>query len=207
VHQDGDVPKIVDHDQRRAEIVEAYLRVLADRGAAGTNARTVAHELGVVPGTIWHYFDSVEQIAEAAARRGVERTLERIAARTAGQRGLQALLAVTEEILPLDAVTQAEARVVVAFWGQMTSDARDRGALGRVREFTELTRTALEQAREDGEVRPDTPVALLVRQLDSLYAGEQVILAADSTSSSPDEVRAVLDLTLAPWTVERNESA
>ncbi|MBF4595597.1 TetR family transcriptional regulator [Curtobacterium flaccumfaciens] len=201
------MPKIVDHGQRRTEIVEAYLRVLADRGASGTNGRTLAHELGVVPGTIWHYFDSVEQIAEAAARRGVERTLARIAARSAGQRGLRALLTITEEILPLDVVTQAEARVVVAFWGQMTTAARDRGALGRVREFTELTRAAVEQAREDGEIRPDTPVALLVRQLDSLYAGEQVILAADSTSSAPGEIRAVLALTLAPWTVERSLSA
>ncbi|MDR6573591.1 MULTISPECIES: TetR/AcrR family transcriptional regulator [unclassified Curtobacterium] len=203
------MPKIVDHDRRREEIVEAYLHVLGERGVSGTNGRTVAQALGVVPGTIWHYFDSVEQIAEAAARRGVQRTLDRIATRLHHRSGLAALVAIAEEILPVDDVTRTEARVVVAFWGQVTPDAQERRALGRVREFTELTRTALEQAVDAGDLQPSTPIRALVRQVDSVYAGEQVILAADTGSGSAADVRAVFAMAVAPWLTQplRSETA
>ncbi len=198
------VPKIVDHDQRRRDIVEAYLRVLARSGVAGTHGRSVAAELGVVPvgvvpGTLWHYFDSVEQIAEAAAQRGVERTLARIDERSGELRGLAALLAIAEEILPTTAVTREEARVVVAFWGQVLPDADTRSAFGRPREFTDRTRVALNDAVADGDLVPTTPIEPLVRLLDSVYAGEQVIWAAESIDDDPRQARRSFATAVAPW--------
>ena len=201
------MPKIVDHDQRRREIVDAYLRVLARAGISGTNGRTVARELGVVPGTLWHYFGSFEEIAEAAARRGVERTLERIRARADGARGLEALLAIGDEILPTSAVTLEEARVVVAFWGQVHSGTDVRSAFGRVREFTELTRGAVDEAVEDGELLSSTPVEALVRLLDSVYAGEQVIATADSAAKDAAEVRRTFAACVVPWLAGRDSPA
>ncbi|WP_454110856.1 TetR/AcrR family transcriptional regulator [Leifsonia shinshuensis] len=193
------MPKIVDHDQRRRDIVDAYLRVLARAGVAGTHGRSVAADLGVVPGTLWHYFDSIEEIAEAAAQRGIDRTLERIAARTADARGLAALLAIADEILPTSAVTREEARVVVAFWGQVHAGSDPRSAFGRPREFTELTRTALAEAVADGDLVPATPIEPLLRLLDSVYAGEQVIWAAESAEDDVDEVRATFAIVVLPW--------
>lgn len=195
----GCVPKIVDHDQRRRDIVDAYLRVLARTGVAGTHGRSVAADLGVVPGTLWHYFDSVEEIAEAAAQRGIDRTLERIAARTGDARGLAALLAIAEEILPTSAVTREEARVVVAFWGQVHAGSDPSSAFGRPREFTELTRSALVEAVADGELVAATPVEPLVRLLDSIYAGEQVIWAAESVEADLGQVRRTFATAVAPW--------
>lgn len=198
----GSVPKIVDHDQRRRDIVEAYLRVLARSGVAGTHGRSVAAELGVVPGTLWHYFDSVEQIAEAAARRGVERTLARIEERSGELRGLAALLAIAEEILPITEVTREEARVVVAFWGQVLPDADARSAYGRPREFTDRTRVALDEAVTDGDLVAATPLEPLVRLLDSVYAGEQVIWAAESIDDDPRQARRSFATAVAPWLAE-----
>lgn len=198
----GSVPKIVDHDQRRRDIVEAYLRVLARSGVAGTHGRSVAAELGVVPGTLWHYFDSVEQIAEAAARRGVERTLARIEERSGELRGLSALLAIAEEILPITEVTREEARVVVAFWGQVLPDADARSAYGRPREFTDRTRVALAEAVTDGDLVAATPLEPLVRLLDSVYAGEQVIWAAESIDDDPRQARRSFATAVAPWLAE-----
>lgn len=193
------VPKIVDHDQRRREIVDAYLRVLARSGVAGTHGRSVAAELGVVPGTLWHYFASVEQIAEAAAQRGIERTLARIDERSGELRGLAALLAIAEEILPITEVTREEARVVVAFWGQVLPDAATRSAFGRPREFTDRTRAALTDAVADGDLVGATPIEPLVRLLDSVYAGEQVIWAAESVDDDPRQARRSFATAVAPW--------
>lgn len=201
------VPKIVDHDKRRREIVEAYLRVLARSGVSGTHGRSVAAELGVVPGTLWHYFDSVEQIAEAAARRGVERTLARIDERSGDLRGLAALLAIAEEILPITDVTRQEARVVVAFWGQVLPDADPRSAFGRPREFTDRTRVALRDAVADGDLVATTPIEPLVRLLDSVYAGEQVIWAAESVDDDPRQPRRSFAVAVAPWLGEAASAA
>ncbi|MEJ3405371.1 TetR/AcrR family transcriptional regulator [Rathayibacter sp. YIM 133350] len=201
------MPKIVDHEQRRREIVDAYLSVLAKQGIAGTNGRSVAAELGVVPGTLWHYFHSFEDIGEDAALHGIQRTLARIERRAGGLRGLPALLAIGEEILPTTEVTREEARVVVAFWGQVHSGGDARSAFGRVREFTELTTSALQQAVDDGELIAQTPVGALVRLIDSVYAGEQVISAADSSENDPDTVRRVLATCVAPWLADADSPA
>lgn len=193
------MPKIVDHDQRRRDIVDGYLRVLARSGTGGTTGRSVAAELGVVPGTLWHYFDSFEAIGEAAVRQGVERTLARIDERASSLRGLAALLAIGEEILPVSAVTREEARVVVAFWGQVHSRGETRSAFGRVQEFTDRTRAALAEAAEEGELQPAAPIDALVRLLDSVYAGEQVISAADTTEADPALPRRALATAVIPW--------
>jgi AcrR family transcriptional regulator len=193
------VPKIVDHEARRREIVDAYLAVLGREGTARTTGRTVAAELGLTPGTLWHYFDSIEQIAEAAARRGVLRTVERIAQRTAGQRGLDALLGIAEEVLPLDPTTRAEAQVVVAFWGTAEPLAAPGLRLGRVPEFEALTTTALREAVDDGDLVAATPIRALVRLLDSVYAGEQVIAVADAGDRESEDHRAAAELCLRPW--------
>jgi AcrR family transcriptional regulator len=193
------MPKVVDHGQRRRAIVEAYLTVLGRDGVTQTNGRTVAAQLGVVPGTLWHYFDSMEQIAEAAARRGVERTLERVAERIRSRRGLDAVLAIADEVLPLDGVTRAEAQVVVAFWGSAAPLASPRLRLGRVPEYEELTTLALQEAVEDGDVAGATPIPALVRLLDSIYAGEQVIAVADGADDESSDHRAAVELALRPW--------
>lgn len=193
------MPKIVDHEERRRRIVDAYLTVLARDGAPGTNGRTVAAQLGVVPGTLWHYFGSIEQIAEAAALRGVERTVERIAERAAGLRGLDALLAIAAEVLPLGPVTRAEAQVVVAFWGSAEPLASPRLRLGRVPEYEQLTTSALQEAVDEGDLRPSTPIAALVRLLDSVYAGEQVIAVADGDDGEGGGHRIPVELCLRPW--------
>ena len=195
------MPKIVDHEERRRAIVDAYLTVLARDGVSRTNGRTVAAELAVVPGTLWHYFDSVEQIAEAAALRGVERTVQRIAGRTAGLRGLNAVLAIAEEVLPLGEVTRAEAQVVVAFWGSAEPLASPRLRLGRVPEYEQLTTSALQEAIDEGDLSPATPVPQLVRLLDSVYAGEQVIAVADGDAAGSSDHRAAVELCLRPWVV------
>ena len=161
----------------------------------------------MVPGTLWHYFDSVEQIAETAAQRGVERTLTRIDERARDLRGLAALLAIAEEILPTTAVTREEARVVVAFWGQVLPDADTRSAFGRPREFTDRTRTALKQAVAEGELLAAAPVEPLVRLLDSVYAGEQVIWAAESVDDDPRQARRSFATAVAPWLADSPSAA
>ena len=56
------MPKVVDHSQRRVEIIEAASRVIVRSGLNGMTIREVAREAGVSNGVIDHYFDSRDDI-------------------------------------------------------------------------------------------------------------------------------------------------
>jgi TetR/AcrR family transcriptional repressor of bet genes len=56
------VPKIVDHELRRAEIVGALWQVIAAHGIEGVSLRVVAQAAGISIGRIQHYFASREAL-------------------------------------------------------------------------------------------------------------------------------------------------
>lgn len=50
------MPKIVDHDRRRAELAEVAFHAFAETGYAATSMRALAERAGVSTGTLYHYF-------------------------------------------------------------------------------------------------------------------------------------------------------
>ncbi|MEU4243251.1 TetR family transcriptional regulator C-terminal domain-containing protein [Actinoplanes sp. NPDC026619] len=194
------MPKIVDHDQRRGEIVEAFLAVVTRDGLPAASSRAIASELGIGTGALWHYFDDFDAVASAAYQRVFERTNGRIAAATAGRRGLDAIEAMMREILPLAKETLDEAHVVVGFWGRLAANDRlaaadaDVGELwgGQLRDF-------LREAIADGELRPETPVSGLVDMLLSMSIGQQVHVVMRSPLADPARQWSLLDTCLRPW--------
>ena len=58
------MPKIVDHDQRRAELLEPCLSLFASRGFHALSVREIARNLNVTTGTIYHYFQSKSELFE-----------------------------------------------------------------------------------------------------------------------------------------------
>ena len=51
------MPKIVDHAERREEILEATRRVILKRGLDGVTMRNIAAEVGKSTGLVNHYFE------------------------------------------------------------------------------------------------------------------------------------------------------
>lgn len=56
------MPKVVDHDQYRKELLQGCLELFAERGYGSITMRQIATGLGVSTGTLYHYFPSKEQI-------------------------------------------------------------------------------------------------------------------------------------------------
>lgn len=52
-------------EQRRAEILQAFARVLADHGYAGATIAAVASEAGVAPGLLHHHFRDKSEMLES----------------------------------------------------------------------------------------------------------------------------------------------
>lgn len=70
------MPKIVDHDAYRAELVAGSAALFGHHGFAGVSIRKVAKALGVSTGTLYHYFDSKEALFEATVQHVIGRNAE-----------------------------------------------------------------------------------------------------------------------------------
>ena len=62
------MPKIVDHDARRAEYVAALWRLVSRDGAGAISVRALAAEAGVSPSNVVHYLPSRAAMLAAAVR-------------------------------------------------------------------------------------------------------------------------------------------
>jgi AcrR family transcriptional regulator len=109
------VPKIVDHEQRRQELLAATWRVIARTGIVGVTTREIAREAGVSTGVLAHYFADKEELLAAALRLSHQQVYARIQERTQGLLGMDALRVVMLEALPLDEQRLLEAQIEINF--------------------------------------------------------------------------------------------
>lgn len=169
------VPKIVDHDARRAELVDACWRIISRQGIAGATTREIAKEAGVAHGILAHYFSDKDEILRAALRRAFERLAAHIQARVAGLSGAAALRTALIEALPIDQERLMGAQVQLAFWGRAVGDPT---VIAEQRGSYEIWRTTVQDLVKDacavGEMPgSDDPVAcadVLVALIDGLVA-------------------------------------
>lgn len=62
-------------EDRRRDILEAGLRLLAEKGVAATKVADIAAAAGVAKGTFYLYFDSKEQLVAALRERFIEESM------------------------------------------------------------------------------------------------------------------------------------
>lgn len=116
------MPKVVDHDERREEIVAAAGRVIARLGLEATTVRRIAAEAGYSSGVLDHYFRGKDDIllqALGASHAGIH---ERLRAKLSGLGGLDALREMLIDILPIDAQRLDETRLEMQFWARSLAD-------------------------------------------------------------------------------------
>lgn len=110
------MPKIVDHEARRAEVAAAAQRTIAKLGIHNTRLRDIAEEANCSTGVLTHYFPDKEALIKFSLENSLSRFVERLA-RT-GTQGAGALRATLEQVLPLDKERRTQWTVWLAFWGQ-----------------------------------------------------------------------------------------
>jgi AcrR family transcriptional regulator len=148
------VPKLVDHEVRRAELLAAAWRVVRLRGVEGTTTRAIADEAGCSLSVLAHFLGGKDDILVAAQKAVYDRIVER-AFRIGGDLfGLDGLRAALEAVLPIDEERAADAHVNVAFAGAALSHPR----LARSRRDSHQAirvhlRNCLREARDLGELR------------------------------------------------------
>ena len=88
------MPKIVDHEQRRAAIAEALWRVVATGGIEAVTIRSVAAATPWSRGVVEHYFTNKEELLAYACAQASQQALAQTKLRRKSLRGREALRAV-----------------------------------------------------------------------------------------------------------------
>ena len=97
------MPKIVDRDKQKAEILAASFPLFASMGFGVVGMRQCAKELGVSTGTLYHYFASKEVLFEQMflqkSQQLVQQLVRQIPATGSSDERIDALVAFVEENL------------------------------------------------------------------------------------------------------------
>src|SRR5665647_2878266 len=75
------MPRVVNREARRAELVSAAATVFAQRGVANTVVSDIVKAVGVAQGTFYLYFDSKDDAVFAVVERMADAIIENTTAR------------------------------------------------------------------------------------------------------------------------------
>lgn len=188
------MPKAVDHDQRRVEIIEAAWRTIARTGWDSATMAAIAAEAGFANGALKPYFATKDDLLASAFDHIYLQTSRRMAAATAGKQGLAALRACCREILPLDETTLDEARIVIPFWHRaLTHPHLAERHENAMREWREQLQRHLTEARRAAEVRTPIPDDVIVGHLLTALLGAQITATLMPNLESAQNRTAQLD--------------
>lgn len=184
------MPKVVDHAQRRRELVAATWAVVAAEGIEAATVRRIAEEAGCTTGRITHYFADKEEVLVAALRQVHRAAGKRMLAAIGPRSGLEALRAVLAEALPLDQERVLEWRVWLAFWGSAaTSTSLQAEQHQRYREWRGLLKRVLATAALPADIDLDRLVDQIVALVDGF--GLQGVL--DPQDPQPEQLASRLN--------------
>lgn len=188
------MPKIVDHDSRRKEIIEAVWSLISSRGFQSVTMRELASEAGYANGALSRYFPDKEAVLRAAFRRAFDATNERARAEIGDKGGLAALRLLCLEIMPLDEARRREARVVIGFWDYAAGDDDlVEFFYGTIVEWRDQVRMYLRQARASGEIPHGRPDELVIDTLVAMLMGLQINALFMPKATTPQRQLAMLD--------------
>jgi AcrR family transcriptional regulator len=178
-------------DQRRTQLIELGVSLLATRSLDELTIDVLAEEAGISRGLLYHYFGNKQDFREAVVRRAVGDLVEQTAPPEGGE-PLERLLA---------SVAAYVDYVVANYQGYVSIVRGAAGGNETLRRIYEETRAALTDRifTEDaqGEIIPDTPAArLMVRGWSAM--GEEMVLTwvADPRGVSREQLLEALSASL-----------
>jgi AcrR family transcriptional regulator len=166
------MPKLVDHEARRRDFIEAAYATIVEHGLANTTIRTVARKAGFTTGALVHYFkDKDELIREALNYFGADLRGRMVEAHreNPGRAGLRATLI---EGLPMTRQAAMSWRVWLALWyhSEANDDMR-REQRRRYREWFGRLAELLTESVELGELRDNLDLEVEARAIVAFMDG------------------------------------
>jgi AcrR family transcriptional regulator len=168
------VPKIIDHDQRRRDIVDVTWDLIVRGGIEAATMREIAAAAGFANGALKLYFPSKEDIIAATYERALDMMRQYVDLE--GLRGLIALREICVSSMPIDDERITAGRVLMIFWQMSLANRTMHDKyLEHVREWRGLLHRFLTEGREDGDIVTGTPDEQIVDEIVLLNAGANVM--------------------------------
>ena len=168
------MPKIIDHDQRRKEIVDVTWQLIVEGGIEAATMREIAARAGFANGALKHYFSGKDAIIEGAYERSLSRIRGRLAEHVEGKRGIEALEMSMRYTLPTNEDATA-ARVLLSFWERCAfSSEIDHDYGEHLTDWKAGYMQYLHEGREDGDIVTETPDEQLVSEIVLMNIGATV---------------------------------
>lgn len=192
------MPKLVDHDARRQEIVDAAWRVVHRGGIERATVREVAAEAGCSPGSLRYYFPAQAELIGLAMDMVAERVRRRIESLDPGSDVRSAVERLLEQLLPLDDERRTEMEVWLAFSARAQADAALREQREGLHEDLRLfVRRCIDALAEAGLMRPELSPQLETVRLHALIDGLALHGITSPETMTPSRQRRVLRTHLA----------
>lgn len=159
------MPKIVDHDSYRLELLRRATPLFLEFGYEGLTTRELARRLEVSTGTLYHYFSSKEKLFEALARSWMEQDMswvracfEAIPERENRIRAISNFLAEHREKF------DTQNRLVLEFCRMQQHRGLDMGGF-----WDEIYQAWVQLTRETLQLRSQFAVDLVCQSLDGIF--------------------------------------
>lgn len=188
------MPKIVDHEARRAEITEVAVRLISSGGLEAATIREIASHSGYSKGVVAHYFDNMEELISASLELVNERYRQRAEKVSLSQRGLAAVRECLKVTVPLTPELRREWKVRLVFWAMAATDKRLKRHQGeRFQMAAEHFALMLQQAFEDGEIELHGSSQELGRRLVNMVSGISVAAIHSDTFNKREFLEGEID--------------
>lgn len=198
------MPRRVDHDERRKQIIDALLRVVGRDGLTSVTMRAVAAEAGMSLRLVQYYFDTKALLLHAALRHLERRSHDRWTARLAALPSLPSARDRVEHFLLEALPTDEESRVFHLAWTSYAVLAMTDPELARLpfvagpdrveRQLAEMLRMAESRGELAADSIPETEAARLVTLGHGL--GTSVLVGQRSAEAATAVLRYHLDRVL-----------
>ncbi len=155
--------KIVDHDQKRRDIVEVTARIIAEEGMEAVTTRRIANASGCSLGILSHYFANKNEIVLGALNWCDARFEPQLAEMYSDSfLSLNDFHALFLTLLPLDEISDIEWRVRVNMVTySLTHPELKKARLEMLEWAYELAIKFVKKLQEDGEVSKDFDAAIV----------------------------------------------
>lgn len=202
------MPKIVDHDERRAELAGAVWRIIGKHGIERVTVRNVVDEAGWSRGVLGHYFTDKDHLLLFAFQLAAERTGERFRRLAAATRGLAALRAIMLDVQALDRETRIESSVWLSFLAKAPSEvAFTEEHHRRYAEWRDIVAGIYAQMIEAGEIDPAVDTDHEAEAFFAFADGLAIQTLIDRERMTPDHVERQIDGYLARFMAANRPAA
>jgi AcrR family transcriptional regulator len=166
------LPKIVDHEERREELIAAVWRVIARDGLDASTIRAIAKETDSSAGALSHYFKDKDDILTFALKLSHRRIRERQNRKLDGLKGVEALRELVLDNLPLDEERELETRLEVGYWARSLTRPEVRKVQGMEAAVLHKRMLALIiEAQRRGDMDGETAASTIAERLLALIDG------------------------------------